>query len=255
MTDDMLRLLQVTDTHIGDDLGRLFAGFDTLASLRAVLAHARRNAWPPDLVLATGDLAGDGAPRTYRRLRELFQALEVPVYCLPGNHDRARTMAEHLAGGLVAMPATTCHGAWQIVLLDSTVEGWEDGCLDRDRLRRLEAALRARPDLHALVCLHHQPVPVGTAMDKKPLVNPEAFFRVLDRHGQVRGVVWGHVHRPFDDERRGVRLMGSPSTCLQYEGAEKLYATDEPPAYRWLNLHPDGRIETGIRWVDDFRAA
>ncbi|MFQ5984866.1 MAG: phosphodiesterase [Alphaproteobacteria bacterium] len=255
MADDVLKLIQVTDAHVGEDLGRMFEGFDTLASLQAVLAHARRNAWPSDLVLATGDLAGDGTPAAYRRLKELFGALEVPVYCLPGNHDQPSAMAEHLVGGRVAMPGSACHGAWQIVLLDSTVEGWEAGRLDDDRLGSLDAALGRRPDLYALVCLHHQPVSVGTAMDRVPLVNPEAFFEVLDRHGQVRGVVWGHIHHPFDDERRGVRLMGSPSTCIQYKGEEELHRTERPPAYRWLNLHADGRIETGIHWVEDFAAA
>jgi len=74
-----------------------------------------------------------------------------------------------------------------------------------------------------------------------------AFFDVLDRYPGVRGVLWGHVHQQIDQQRNGVSLMASPSTCVQFApGSMKFKADDMQPGYRWLDLHGDGRIETAV---------
>jgi len=47
-----------------------------------------------------------------------------------------------------------------------------------------------------------------------------------------------------------VRLLASPSTCVQFApGSESFKVDDQPPGYRWLTLHTDGRIETGVSRV------
>ena len=87
-------------------------------------------------------------------------------------------------------------------------------------------------------------------MDAMSLVNSEDFFRVLDRHPQVRAVIWGHIHQEFYTKRAGVNLIGTPSTCVQFKpGAQHFEIDHHPPAYRWLCLHSNGAIETGVRYV------
>jgi Icc protein len=104
-----------------------------------------------------------------------------------------------------------------------------------------------------LVCLHHQPVPVGCAwLDDQMVADADALFTFLDRHQSVRGVLWGHVHQALDRERNGVALMASPSTCVQFAPGQIDFKADTAaPGYRWLELHPDGRIRTGISRVTD----
>ena len=121
--------------------------------------------------------------------------------------------------------------------------------LDNDAV--LDAALGGQPELHALITLHHQPVPVGGAwLDEVSLANPDDLFAVLDRHAQVRGVLFGHVHQVFEGERNGVRLMASPSTCFQFvRDGEDLGIGDDPPGYRRLALRPDGAIESAVHWL------
>ena len=49
-----------------------------------------------------------------------------------------------------------------------------------------------------------------------------------------------------------VRLMSSPSTCIQFLPHSKGFAIDTAtPGYRWLELYPDGRIETGVERIAD----
>jgi Icc protein len=45
-------------------------------------------------------------------------------------------------------------------------------------------------------------------------------------------------------------LFATPSTGAQFLPKSERFAVDSrPPAYRPFALHPDGRIETTVRWV------
>lgn len=88
-------------------------------------------------------------------------------------------------------------------------------------------------------------------LDSVPLRNAEAFLAVCDRHPAVRAIVWGHVHQASERERRGVRLLSTPSTCAQFlPGSDKFAVDKRPPGYRWLDLHEDGSIVTSVAWVE-----
>lgn len=46
----------------------------------------------------------------------------------------------------------------------------------------------------------------------------------------------------------GARLLGAPSTCVQFlPGAAHCAVDTRPAGYRWLDLHDDGRIDSGVR--------
>ena len=71
----------------------------------------------------------------------------------------------------------------------------------------------------------------------------------------MRALTWGHVHQAWEGERRGVRLLATPSTCAQFLPASDDFAVDtRPPAYRILELAADGGIQTGVVWLDRFAA-
>ena len=54
-----------------------------------------------------------------------------------------------------------------------------------------------------------------------------------------------------EKERNGVRLMASPSSCIQFApNSRDFRMDDQPPGYRWLELAPDGGIETGVSRVE-----
>ncbi len=64
-------------------------------------------------------------------------------------------------------------------------------------------------------------------------------------------MLWGHVHQIFDDLRNGVKLMGTPSTCIQFNPNQDDFAIEKlPPGYRWLELMPDGRINSGVERLE-----
>jgi Icc protein len=246
-----VRLLQFTDLHLYGAAGGALRGVVTWPALEAAVAHALAHHSPWDGLLVTGDLVQDD-PAGYARVRELFGDSDVPVYCVPGNHDVPPAMRDALAEPPFQVCGTALLGRWQLVLLDSYLQGSANGRLTGDELERLDAALAMHPDRHALVCLHHHPVPMGSRwLDRVGLENPQELFAVLDRYPHVRALLWGHVHQTYEGRRQFVRLLATPSTCAQFAPGSDGFAIDpRPPAYRWLDLHDDGRVETGVEWVE-----
>lgn len=251
-----LRLLQFTDTHLYGGAMESLRGVQTLPALKRALATARARDWPVDAILVTGDIVQDD-PAGYVHFRKLFDEFGVPILCLPGNHDVPAAYHRELNGKPFVLGGHVDLGAWRIVLLDSCIPGAAQGRLSPVALSELDRALGGAATRHALVCLHHHPVAMGSGwLDKVGLENADEFFATLDRHRNVRGVVWGHVHQHFDSLRKDVRLIATPSTCAQFLPHADEFAVDvRPPAYRTFELHPDGRLITEVVWLDVERAA
>jgi 3',5'-cyclic AMP phosphodiesterase CpdA len=95
-------ICQLTDLHVrpvGQAANRVSeTNMLTARAFRAVAAFRPR----PDAVLITGDLTECGLPAEYDNLAAMMrQSLDLPVYVVPGNHDRRgnfRTALAHLPG-------------------------------------------------------------------------------------------------------------------------------------------------------------
>ena len=240
-------LVQLTDSHLFADAQGKLASVATADSLRRVVSLVLDEQPQIDLLLATGDISQDETIESYQRFRQLCEPVRAPARWCPGNHDETGAMREASRGSELMEPVVQV-GAWRVVMLDTLVAGSVGGKLAVSQLQLLERALEEAPGIHHLVCLHHHPVPIGSRwMDGIGLANPEALFEVLDRHANVRALLWGHIHQEFDDWRNGVRLLASPSTGVQFEPlSERFRISAQPPGYRWLRLHADGRLETGV---------
>jgi len=253
LNDAPVHLVQLTDSHLFADAQGTLLGMNTRDSLQRVIEKVREEQPQIDLLLATGDLSQDGTEASYTCFRDLTASLGAPARWLAGNHD------EPLPMGLVAqdtqlLEQRTDIGQWRILMLNSAVPGSVPGVLDESQLALLEQSLKEAPERHHLVCFHHQPVPIDCAwMAPIGLRNSDALFAVLKSYPQVRALLWGHIHQEWDQLRDGVRLLASPSTCIQFEpGSEDFKVGEQAPGYRWLRLHGDGSIETGVSRVTDF---
>ena len=244
----MLRIIQITDTHFFADAGGELGGVDVEAGLARVLKKARSGPWPPDLILLTGDLVQEETAAAYARLRTVLARLELPVYALPGNHDDKALLAQACDGRPMHLEQRLLLDGWQLIWLDSAVPGSPAGQLAPAELERLDRHLGQHPEHWALVCLHHQPIPIGSPwLDTMQVANGADFLAVLDRHPQVRGVLFGHVHQAFEHQRQGVRYYATPSTNLQFTpGAAKSSYDALPPGFRRLDLHSDGTLATCV---------
>lgn len=246
-------LVQLSDSHLFAEADATLLGMNTRDSLQQVIERVRTQQPRVDLMLATGDLSQDGTLESYQQFRDMTRQIDAPARWIPGNHDEPQVML-HAAEHSDFLEPVVDIGNWRITLLDSAVPGSVPGYLQDQQLQLLARALSEAPSRHHLVCFHHHPVSIGCAwMEPIGLRNPEALFAVLDRFPQVKAVLWGHVHQEIDRERNGVRLLASPSTCIQFApGSDDFKVSEQAPGYRWLRLHADGRLETGVERVQGF---
>jgi Icc protein len=245
----MALLLQFTDLHWFADPAADYRGMVTRGSFAAVVAAARAAHPDPAALLMSGDLVDDGAPNAYAELAVELASFGVPALCIPGNHDAPTALAALTAHPHMRVGGQHRVGAWQVCLLNTFIPDDACGRIAPPQLAALDRALAREPVRPALVALHHHPVPVGSRwLDGVALLEPERLFEVIDRHPQVRAVVFGHVHQEFDGARGAVRILGTPSTCVQFKARSDDFATDPTlaPGYRWLELGDDGRLATGV---------
>lgn len=253
----VLRIIQISDPHLFAQRGHRLLNVDTDASLSAVVQHIRTHEKSVDILLATGDIAQDGEPAAYERFLQLARPIAPLMLALPGNHDMREPF--HGAFGEHAMPITDA-GGWRLVLLDSSIADSNAGHLAQDQLDLLQQAATTAGERNVLVAVHHNPVPVGSRwLDTMLIDNGHALLALIETLPQVRGVVWGHVHQAFDSvysfghalessaARRQIRLLATPATSVQFQPLSDGFAVDTiDPGYRWLDLHDNGDIDTGI---------
>lgn len=258
-----MRLIQITDCHLGPLSSESLLGLNTDQSLDDVLQLIREKEPHFDQLLCTGDIASAGHLNCYKRFSTILrQYFSQPLGWLPGNHDSAEIMASQTLHNLAEARLMKI-GNWLVVLLDSSVPGHVHGHLDAGELDFLEHVLRTHPDNPTMIALHHQLVPVGSAwIDQYIVNNAEAFFAIIDAHPQVKMVTWGHVHQEFKAVHKAVPLLATPSTCVQFKpNCEKFTVDTLMPGYRWFELNDDGSFTTGVgrvtgkQYVIDYKSA
>ncbi|EEQ18603.1 hypothetical protein yinte0001_2770 [Yersinia intermedia ATCC 29909] len=233
-------------------------GVNTSHSYRAVLDAIIAEQHPFDLIVATGDLAQDHSVAAYQNFAKGISRLPAPCVWLPGNHDFQPAMVDALADSGIAPSKQVLVGDnWQILLLDSQVFGVPYGELSDYQLEWMERCLVAYPERYTLILLHHHPMPSGcTWLDQHSLRNAHMLAAVLVRYPRVTTLLCGHIHQDLDLDWYGKRLLASPSTCVQFKPHCTNFTLDTvAPGWRYLDLLPDGILETEIRRLasDEFR--
>jgi Icc protein len=223
-------IAHLSDPHITTGpLGGLPAAGLQLALARVLALDPR-----PDCVVITGDLTDNGRPDEYAALREVIGAFPLPVHLTTGNHDNRETLLDTFGGGPLLGGSMTPYYAMEypeatVVALDSLIPGDPAGRLGDDQMDWLDDVLRRRPDVPALLALHHPPLPVGIPfLDGMRLLDGVALAAVVREHPQVVRVMAGHVHRAITAGFAGTILTVAPST---YRQTGLIMHTDEPPGY------------------------
>ncbi len=247
-----LRLVQITDTHLYGHADGELLGLNTRESFQCVLNLVKKNHPTPHAIIVSGDISQDLSLESYQYLHHHLQQFNCPKFLFEGNHDHPDYIKE-IAQGNEYTEQVVRSDHWQLILLNSQVPTKVHGTLADNQLQILEKSLQERPDLHTLICFHHQPIPMESKwLDKIGLQNNQQLLDIIAEHANVRCVLWGHVHQESDRVVNAVRYISSPSTCIQFKPYSTEFAIDElAPGYRWLDLHPDGSIETGVERVNE----
>jgi 3',5'-cyclic AMP phosphodiesterase CpdA len=249
-----MRIAQITDPHMTAGPPAP-GGYDAAAALAAVLAEVGRLS--PDVILLTGDLAADGRPEEYRRLRTVLDASPVPMLAVPGNHDDRAAFARELAGSGVRTGEGP--GLWlehdapvRLIGLDTLGPG-DAGILGDAQLAWAADRLARDDPRPLLIFMHHPPFRLGLPLDLTRCADGDALARLVERHPRVLGVVCGHVHRSARVAWAGT--IGGVCPAVAWEIPLDLPAGTAPwlqpqsPAFQLHVVHPELGLVTHTQHV------
>lgn len=247
----MVLVAHITDSHVLAE-GRLLADrFDTGAAFDRLVASLAAEPVQPDMIVFSGDLGEDATAEEYTHVALGLRRLGLPVLAVPGNHDKRAPM-------LAALPDMTgqtasghlcvqrAFGALTFLGLDTLVEGAPHGELCPERLTWLEQALQSCASRDVVLVLHHPPITTGLQdMDGMGLlVGRDRLAELIARHGRVRAVLCGHMHRAITGGCGGAPVLVAPSASHQIafdlRSGVAFRFSDEPPQYMMHHFAPDG---------------
>lgn len=248
MKSPCLSLLQVTDLHVLPTSESTLLGVKTEHYFHKVLAHAFKFRTNYDLLLLSGDLAQSPCISSYQRILDKVEQYNISTLCLAGNHDDYGLMQQILETPKVSCRKQTCFEKWQIITLNSQIIGSEAGRLEQSELNFLEACLKNRRDLFALIAVHHNCLPTGSAwLDTMTIENSQAFLEIVARYPNTKIVTTGHIHQEMDKKFGNVVVFGTPSTCFQFALNSADFKMDRtPPGYRIIDLYDHGEINSNV---------
>lgn len=183
-TSGDFRFLVVNDTHAIDRA--CFAWLERV--VRQMKSHEKI-----DFCLHLGDVTDHGTKEELAPTRDVFKALGVPVYFVPGNHDYRSQDDRRAYDDVFPKGLNTQfeHRGWQFVGLDST-EGvkYVRTSIQKPTLDFLDATLPKLDARKPTVVFTH--FPLGPNITQRP-TNAEAVLERFKKHN-LRAVFSGHFH-------------------------------------------------------------
>jgi 3',5'-cyclic-AMP phosphodiesterase len=226
-----VHFLQISDTHWSRN--RIAGGVDTKERTERLCEWIRSLEMPIDFVVHTGDLVhcGQGADDdggTTAEVLQRFLELPYPFHAVVGNHDH-RDVWPKWMGMRSGQPLTHRSDRWayhfvcgkeRCAVLDArdAVDIDPRGRICDEQLHALRLLLEQTTEPITVFC-HYPPLPLDCEwIDQSMLmVNGFELHGLLSRFSdRVRGVFFGHVHRPVALQRDGVLYVSAGSVSIHF---------------------------------------
>lgn len=240
-----IRILLLADSHLGFDLparprvSRRRRGDDFVANYERALEPARSG--EVDLVVHGGDVfhrPGPPSDLAHRALEPLARVadLGVPVYVVPGNHERSRLPARfagHRGVHVFDRPRTFAHEVRGVRVALAGFPYERRGVRSRFPALLARTGWRREPAALRLLCLHHCVEGATVGPGDFTFTTARDVIRAADLPAAFAAVLSGHIHRhqvlttdlrgrplaapvlyPGSIERTSTAEIGEPKGCL-----------------------------------------
>ncbi|BAS14604.1 3',5'-cyclic adenosine monophosphate phosphodiesterase CpdA [Arthrobacter sp. Hiyo8] len=215
-------LLHLSDSHLLGGPEPLYGAVDSEAHLRQLFSEVHASKVRPDAVIFTGDLADQGEPGAYAKLRSIVEPacreMGARVIWAMGNHDdRANFRAGLFDQSDNDAPVDHSYfvNGLRIITLDTSVPGFHHGELSQSQLDWLESELATPAPDGTILALHHPPVP--SVLDLSILVELRGQAALADvvRNSDIRSILGGHLHYSTMAMFAGVRYRWLPRAATR----------------------------------------
>lgn len=247
-----MRLLQITDLHIGQE-GEYTYGVDVRKNFLSILEHIKaRN---PDHLIISGDLCyHDGERLTYEWMKALLESTGIPFSIISGNHDDPKSLAE-VFGLREALHDGELYyekkiGGQKCLFLDTTT-----GVVSTSQMQWLNNQL-GQCNGRAIVFMHHPPVLMGVPyMDENhSLQNRDAIQEAFLDYGGNVITFSGHYHIEKTAQHKNVTAYVTPSCFFQIDQQSVNFKVDHMRiGYREIELFKDG-LRTTVKYLEGHKS-
>ena len=222
--------IHLTDLHVGrPDVDDTHLFSDTSATLKIILDLVNTVSPRPSFVVASGDLTNRGDVESYRQLKALMAAVDLPVIYALGNHDTRpgfyQGMLERTTDLDVPYDYDQVIDGVHVIVLDSTIPGAIGGNIEPAQFAWLEQVLETHPELPKLIVSHHPPA-LGDAPDWahwRTIVFPDSQkLAALLKGRNILGILSGHIHHDRISVWHGVPVI----VGMGQHAATDILATD-----------------------------
>lgn len=258
MSSQIAYFVHISDTHIGPTPDYERHGHNPLVCARRLVEIINNLPQRPDFVVHTGDVVSDPHAAAYRLAARTFERLEVPIYYVVGNHDRARDIHHFLPMGA----REDLDDDRDLLTYAFDVKGYRFLVVDARGPREIDPhglfSARQLEIVRGEVQGEDKPLAIFTHFPIWPLnaiwmdanmltLNGPAFHDIVrEAGGRLRGVFHGHVHQHMQTWRDGVLYVSVASAFSQFgawPGDEtNRYDTQHPPAYGFVHMMTEQTI-------------
>jgi len=249
--------VQITDHHLLESEEELREGFSPGHALRMVMKHiAQHVADKADFIISTGDLVEPPTDKAYQCAMQLLGMqtpsswpgpqkvnieglIEYPLYYLPGNHDDRELLRRYFFSNskpLKLYNFTFVHKDIQFIFMDW---GPESKAFFFPETREfLTQALQS--DLPSVIVCHQHVKPIGSRwLDDFIADDIDQFWEIVIKPGikeKILGILCGHVHITYEDQYKGIPILGLRSTAYPFAKTDEILIILAPPQYRFIRI-------------------
>lgn len=250
-----IRFIHISDTHLGPDKDFIQRGANSHQAFQLFLKTVKELQFRPDFIMHTGDVTADCFEDGYKLMASMLTELEIPLYFVTGNHDTSALIKKYLPMQNIEVLSDelNCYrfsfGDHLFFTIDGRGPNEIDphGVISEEQMELLKKELETGKQITLFI--HYPALALdSTWFDKNMLLtNGEEFHKLLASHKeQVRGVFFGHIHRPSQTLQDGILYTSVGSTSCQFilnpGQTEPMFEKDRRGSYTIVTLGKNNLI-------------
>lgn len=192
---------------------------------------------------------------SYDLFNNVVSFLNLPCFWVAGNHDNLDLLQNVSKKWLLLNEKSFTIKHCHFILLNSVLIDEEGGNKSRGKLETsellfLENELSKHSDYHCIIVLHHPPIFSGTWKDERMLKNYNDFFDVIDKHKNVKLVLYGHQHQSYKTIRNDVIYYSPPAASFQFDRNTKWAFENSFSGYGLIQIDENSLISCKDEFIN-----
>lgn len=245
------RILHISDIHLTEH-GAPIWGVNTMEHLHTLVDRIKSHS-NIDAIIISGDLSNDGTRWTYEYADGVFSQLGIPTYVCMGNHDNSVSFNIY---------TQFCRNVrefqiedWGILFINSVIPDTDNpeknkarGHVDIEQLSFIKETSSKYKNV--AIVLHHPPIETGGWLDRRILENRKEFIEYVEACGNVRLVMYGHIHCHTNYVQRGVQYTSAPAVSYAFDNRLPKFEIDYgAEGYNLIEIEKDEISVTNYKLI------